>query len=202
MHEKQEVTKKKVKSAERIVTAASELFVKQGYAATSISQIAKRAGVTHSLIFHHYSNKQELWLASKRFFLQQKSIPDYTQLLQQAGQSLEDFLDYYLIKRFEFYKNNPDFIRMMSWQYLDESTEEGLLFHSDSYLKNTVSVIERLQENKQLSATIDPYLVIAYLSNLTSGYFLRNMPRWMGEQRGQQYLVLVYRQAVQLLQVS
>ena len=78
MHEKQEVSKKKVKSAEKIVTAASELFVKQGYAATSISQIAKRANVTHSLIFHHYSNKQELWLASKRFFLQQKSIPDYT----------------------------------------------------------------------------------------------------------------------------
>lgn len=45
---------------EKILNAALELFAIQGYAATSTSKIAKKAGVSEGLIFKHYGNKKNL----------------------------------------------------------------------------------------------------------------------------------------------
>ena len=46
-----------------ILNAARDLFVKKGFAGTSISEIAKQAKVNQSLIYHHYANKESLWTA-------------------------------------------------------------------------------------------------------------------------------------------
>jgi AcrR family transcriptional regulator len=43
-----------------IVTAALELFSKEGYNATSTSKVAKKAGVSEGLIFRHFRNKEGL----------------------------------------------------------------------------------------------------------------------------------------------
>lgn len=43
-----------------IVTAAVELFGVHGYRATSLSQIAKRAGVVQSALHHHFGGKDQL----------------------------------------------------------------------------------------------------------------------------------------------
>ncbi len=46
---------------DRILAAARTLFVEHGYAGTSMGNIAKQAGVNHSLIFHYFDNKETLW---------------------------------------------------------------------------------------------------------------------------------------------
>lgn len=50
-------------SVERILSAAEDLFAEHGYDAVSISDIAARAGVCKSNVFHHFSSKDELYLA-------------------------------------------------------------------------------------------------------------------------------------------
>lgn len=45
---------------EMILNAALELFAGEGFAATSTSKIAKRAGVSEGLIFRHFESKQGL----------------------------------------------------------------------------------------------------------------------------------------------
>lgn len=45
---------------ERILTAALDLFAKEGYNATSTSKVAKAAGVSEGLIFRHFGNKEGL----------------------------------------------------------------------------------------------------------------------------------------------
>ncbi|MGY3314490.1 AcrR family transcriptional regulator [Peribacillus simplex] len=47
-------------SKEKIRTAAMELFMKQGYYATSISDIAKKAGISKGLLYNYYKGKEEL----------------------------------------------------------------------------------------------------------------------------------------------
>ncbi|MEO1366506.1 MAG: TetR/AcrR family transcriptional regulator, partial [Acidobacteriota bacterium] len=44
-----------------LLDAAEELFTFQGPSATSLTQVAKKAGVTKSLIHHHFGSKEELW---------------------------------------------------------------------------------------------------------------------------------------------
>src|SRR5690348_14040763 len=50
---------------ERLVMAAVDLFGEQGYDATTVAQIAERAGVTKSTFFRHFPDKRELLVAGQ-----------------------------------------------------------------------------------------------------------------------------------------
>ncbi len=50
---------------ERLVLAAVDLFTEQGYDATTVAQIAARAGVTKSTFFRHFPDKRELLVAGQ-----------------------------------------------------------------------------------------------------------------------------------------
>lgn len=50
---------------ERLVIAAVELFADQGYDATTVTEIAHRAGVTKSTLFRHFSDKREILSAGQ-----------------------------------------------------------------------------------------------------------------------------------------
>jgi len=50
---------------ERMVLAAVDLFTEQGYDATTVAQIAERAGVTKSTFFRHFADKRELLAAGQ-----------------------------------------------------------------------------------------------------------------------------------------
>ncbi|MGW7682033.1 TetR/AcrR family transcriptional regulator [Kribbella sp. NPDC054772] len=50
---------------DRLVLAAVDLFADQGYDATTVTQIAERAGVTKSTFFRHFPDKRELLVAGQ-----------------------------------------------------------------------------------------------------------------------------------------
>jgi AcrR family transcriptional regulator len=50
---------------ERVVVAAVDLFAEQGYDATTVAQIAERAGITKSTFFRYFPDKRELLAAGQ-----------------------------------------------------------------------------------------------------------------------------------------
>ncbi|MHA3704583.1 TetR/AcrR family transcriptional regulator [Jatrophihabitans sp. YIM 134969] len=50
---------------ERLVLAALDLYAEQGYDATTVTQIAERAGVTKSTFFRHFPDKREVLVAGQ-----------------------------------------------------------------------------------------------------------------------------------------
>jgi AcrR family transcriptional regulator len=62
-----QVTSKKIEQGdatrEALVAAARELFGTQGYAAASLDEIVRSAGVTKGALYHHFSGKQQLFHA-------------------------------------------------------------------------------------------------------------------------------------------
>jgi AcrR family transcriptional regulator len=52
-----------VPTRERILAVASELFVEQGYDATSLRQIADRLGFTKAALYYHFQSKEDLLAA-------------------------------------------------------------------------------------------------------------------------------------------
>jgi AcrR family transcriptional regulator len=50
---------------ERLVVAAVDLFTEQGYDATTVAQIAERAGVTKSTFFRYFPDKRDLLMAGQ-----------------------------------------------------------------------------------------------------------------------------------------
>src|SRR5436305_14713838 len=49
----------------RLVDAAVELFLEQGYEHTSVAEIAERAGLAKSSFFRHFPDKREVLLAGQ-----------------------------------------------------------------------------------------------------------------------------------------
>jgi AcrR family transcriptional regulator len=50
---------------ERLVVAAVDLFTEQGYDATTVAQIAERAGVTRSTLFRYFPDKRDILSAGQ-----------------------------------------------------------------------------------------------------------------------------------------
>ena len=69
---------------ERLIVAAVDLFTEQGYDATTVAQIAERAGVTKSTFFRHFPDKRELLVAGQET-LSRLLAEGITEAPEQAG---------------------------------------------------------------------------------------------------------------------
>lgn len=102
----------------KILEAAIELIAEKGYAATSTSEIAKRAGVAEGTIFRHYQTKKDLLMAIVHPVIAQFMIPTFAgkfvdEVFHHHHTSLQNFL-YLLIKnRFSFVKDNVPLIKIL-----------------------------------------------------------------------------------------
>jgi AcrR family transcriptional regulator len=52
------------RTRERLVEAACDLFVSDGFASTSLDAIVERAGVTKGALYHHFADKRALYLGA------------------------------------------------------------------------------------------------------------------------------------------
>ena len=51
---------KKTSAKDKLLRAATDLFYRKGYAATTIQDIGSKAGISSSLIYHYFATKEEL----------------------------------------------------------------------------------------------------------------------------------------------
>ncbi|HNT53297.1 MAG TPA: helix-turn-helix domain-containing protein [Anaerolineaceae bacterium] len=65
----------------RVMEAAFQLFLEQGYHGTALRQIVARAGVTMGGIYNHFASKEELWVA---VFLGRHPLNQLAPLMQQV----------------------------------------------------------------------------------------------------------------------
>ncbi len=59
----------KAATQDRILQAAMDLFFRRGFARTSVTQIANKAGVSRAAVFWHFSDKDTLFRASAKQFV-------------------------------------------------------------------------------------------------------------------------------------
>lgn len=78
-----------------ILDTARRLFEEQGYAATSLRQIAESVGMTKAAVYYHYAAKDDLLLELTRPFLDGLSRL-VTELRSSPARSSEDVLGTYL----------------------------------------------------------------------------------------------------------
>jgi len=73
---------------QRLLDEAERLFREQGYAATSLEQIAEAADVTKGAIYGHFSSKEDLLLSA----IEAAPTPDYGTLLNDRSRPLRERL--------------------------------------------------------------------------------------------------------------
>jgi len=59
---------------ERLLDTAAELFAKQGYAGVSMRDIGRSVGITQAAIYHHFDNKEALYVAAVTYLVEQSTL--------------------------------------------------------------------------------------------------------------------------------
>jgi AcrR family transcriptional regulator len=164
--------KKNVNTSEltqkKILTSARQLFVKKGFEGTSISEIAEKAGINQSLIYHHFKNKEHLWKEVKVEIFAKTAPENFT--IPTAPQDLRTFLEEIIYPRFAYYDSHPDFLRMMTWQKLENMKErlKGAGGLSPYQWKDGIVYLQKAQK---IRPELDPDMVIVWLASAVAGAF-------------------------------
>ncbi|MGC1403466.1 MAG: TetR family transcriptional regulator [Thermodesulfobacteriota bacterium] len=148
---------------QEIISAAIELFLQKGYAATSIADIAQQAHISKETFYQHFKKKEELFLeCADRIF------HDMYNNVWQEIRDEEDRLQRIEKRTKAFYASYPKWIEMMN---LVRSLSVGenqafkdkfkALLHQ--MIQPMVREIEYLQKEGRFRREIDPQLAGFYL---------------------------------------
>ena len=190
----------------QVLKAAKDLFIDQGYHSTSMSQIARRSGVTQSMIHYYYESKKRLFEAviadSLEPLYRQRALP------RGAERDIREFLRASMIQRFRFFQENPQVAKLLTRTLLMEE------FQPDELGKKIggklIEIYRQAQKDGLIRSNISPEnIMIIYLA-LTTYWFLDEIGRKaLGSRKGysrekadNEYLEAILTMFMESLQVT
>jgi TetR/AcrR family transcriptional regulator len=151
-----------------IIEAAEEIFLAKGFGNTSMSEIARRAKVTKSLIHHHFQSKEGLWseLKARRF----KQWADRQMAMLEAAEPSHELLEEGLRQYFRFLQENPQIVRMLAWVYLEEGAVPAIPV-AHELTKLGTEMVRKAQDRGELRADVDARFILFTFIGLCQHYF-------------------------------
>lgn len=155
-----------------ILDAAEEVFLQRGYAAAPLSEIAKKAGVTKSLLHHHFESKGNLWAEVKQRRFQHYADVQMAMIEEsrddEDAQVLRDSFEFY----FRFLQKNPELVKIMAWVFLEqEANRDVCLKMDDELMEAGAERIKAAQENGSLRDDVDPRLMLFTFIGICQHWF-------------------------------
>jgi TetR/AcrR family transcriptional regulator len=152
-----------------ILDAAEQSFCERGLDAACLSDIAQRAGVTKSLIHHHFRSKADLWseVVARRFAEyreRQSAILDAAALGASEGLGLEESAR----ALFTHLQRNPEFVRLHAWM---NAGRGGGFRPSRELVARGVGYLASLQEQGRLRPDVAPASILVAFFNLIEHWF-------------------------------
>jgi len=161
----------------RILEAAIEVFAEKGYAASSTSEIAQKAGVAEGTIFRHYRTKKELLISIVGPLMTKIIAPfvirDFGKVLDAGYDSFESFLRAVIENRIAFLEKHIAVFRIIL-QELPFQPELQTAFKqlvATQVLTRVRAVVEKLQGEGKL-IQLPPNTVIRLAVSTVFGYIL------------------------------
>jgi TetR/AcrR family transcriptional regulator len=157
--------------ARRIENAARRLFAAQGYAGTSMAEVAAAAGVSKATVFHHYRSKRALYEALVGDALagfREQLIP-----LLDAERDLQDSLGNFAAAHVERLVRMQGTMRLIAREMLSGSAASADPFNGDEMSRNFSMLVDALRRGQALGtvrADADPGLAVFLL--LAANWFL------------------------------
>lgn len=155
-----------------IEEAAYELFLEQGYSATSMRQVAERAGLAVGGIYNHFAGKDAIFEAIihdkhpyKQILPLVSAVPGETadEFIHNAAQALVGELG-----------RRPDFLKLMFIEIVEFNTKHmaGLM---EEVIPQVLPLIQRIQSPEGVLRPIHPAIILRAFMGMFFSYYIMEM---------------------------
>lgn len=169
---------------EKILATAMRLFSSQGYANTSLSQVAKEADVSKALIFWHFESKETLF----RTAVQRTLEPYFINVVDDlAGLSEVDQLRRLIDEYYAFVSRNMDSVKFFLGLMLrEERHPEDLVGHMNElqrvYVRLMADILEVGKQKGVFHERVEPLLDAGLIMTALHGLLVQG---FLGGEAGQ-----------------
>ena len=162
---------KGVRTRERLVEAAKEIFEKHGFLEARISDIAARAGQSHGSFYYYFDSKEEIFREVAAAVDERLFAPMDEVILAHSALQPRQRVREAMRRHFERYREEARIIALIE-QVSGYDAEVNALRLS-SFRRHTERAADRirqLQRSKRADPKLDPLLAAAALGALTSRF--------------------------------
>ena len=155
-----------VDTAQVIIDKSIPLFARSGYAGVSMRDIAKSVGISGAALYHHYPDKQSLYVAVMGHAFSDKAS-SIQSALDNSGTS-EQRLERFVISFTKQMANDPDFRALLQRELLD-GDEKRLKLLAENVFVEPFNAIKQLAQEMALDC--DAHLLAISMAGLILFHF-------------------------------
>ena len=155
-----------VDTAQVIIDKSIPLFARSGYAGVSMRDIAKSVGISGAALYHHYPDKQSLYVAVMGHAFSDKAS-GIQSALDNSGTS-EQRLERFVISFTKQMANDPDFRALLQRELLD-GDEKRLKLLAENVFVEPFNAIKQLAQEMALDC--DAHLLAISMAGLILFHF-------------------------------
>jgi AcrR family transcriptional regulator len=152
-----------------IIDAAHDLFIKQGYNATSMRVIAQKADIALGGIYNHFTSKEEIF---KAVFLENHPYLEMIPAIESArGDTIEAFVRNAAQQMMAAIGRRPDFLNLMFIEIVEFKSIHMQEIFSET-LPRGITIIEKISSKQGNLRSIPAPMLIRTFIGLFFSYYL------------------------------
>jgi AcrR family transcriptional regulator len=160
------------RTRQAIMEAAYELFLQQGYAATSMRQVAERAGLALGGIYNHFPSKEAIFselIVDRHPYKQIVPV-----LANTPANDVESFVRTAAHTLIDELGKRPDFIKLMFIETV-EFHGRNMPRMLDEVLPQVLPLIDKFNKNKRVLRKMSPFTFFRIFLGMFFSYYMTEM---------------------------
>jgi AcrR family transcriptional regulator len=165
----EETLSKGERTRQAVLQAAYELFLENGYAATSVRQIADKAGLALGGIYNHFPNKEAIF---GELIVDRHPFHQVLPLLQAApGDTVEEFVRNASRSMIDELGRRPDFVKLMFIELIEFNGRDFPKMF-EVVFPQILPLIQRFQTGQANLRPIPPFILFRAFLGLFFSYYM------------------------------
>lgn len=179
-------TRRSVRTRERILAAATEVFARRGFHGARVADIAEQAGIAYGLVYHHFKNKDDILAAifSERWGEYVRYIDDLVESPEPFRAQVAHLVHFWV----ETWRQEPHLMTVMineisrSYEFVESHDPGRVMVAFDAIERLITAAQTRGEVRAGVDARLVTYAVLGMAEMVLTGYVMRSLRRDSAEE--------------------
>ncbi|HXA28763.1 MAG TPA: TetR/AcrR family transcriptional regulator [Candidatus Angelobacter sp.] len=174
-------TRRSVRTRERILQAATEVFARRGFHGARVADIAEVAGIAYGLVYHHFRNKDDILAA---IFAERWG--EYVRYIDAMADSPEPFraqVTHLVHFWVETWRQEPHLMTVLineisrSYEFIESHDPGQVMVAFDAVERLIVAAQARAEVRADLDPRLMTYAILGVAEMVLTGYVMNSLRR-------------------------